>query len=170
MKHQCASPPANLCVVAEYDDKEMSFSLLDPTKGRGEHLFTLALPVVPFFPDYYRSLSRDGTRIAIVNAIEHAIQIIDIVTGSVRVLPLDKRRFAMSVSWSADSRHLFVPVISDEYAFTSALLYLDLQGKAEVLFETQGAWLYCPVASPDGRMLAFTERIQENNAAMIERF
>jgi len=39
-------------------------------------------------------------------------------------------------------------------ARSSALVSVDLQGKVQVRL--------------DGRMLAFTERIQENSAAMIE--
>jgi len=134
-------------------------------------LLTLALTVVPYFPDYFWSLSRDGKYIAVVNTIEHAIQIIDIATRSVRALRIGKAGSVMSVSWSADSGHLFVTMTTTQDAEdSSALLYLDLQGKEQELFETKDGLLFCPVASPDGRMLAFTERIQENNAAMIERF
>jgi len=170
IKHQCASLPANFCVLAEYNNKEVSFSLLDPNKGRGEHLLTLALTVVPFFPDYYWSLSRDGKHIAVVHRIEHAIQIIDIATRSVRAVRLAEGRYVMSVSWSADSRNLFVSVASEDSKGSGAILYLDLHGKEQELLVTKGAHPYCPVASPDGRMLAFTERIVENNAEMIERF
>jgi len=133
-------------------------------------LLTLALTVVPFFPDYYWSLSRDGKHIAVVHTIEHAVQIIDIATRSVRALRLAEDGYPVSVSWSADSRHLFVSMIGHDVEGSGAIRYLDLQGKEQELLVTKGAHPYCPVASPDGRMLAFTERIVENNAEMIERF
>jgi len=53
---------------------------------------------------------------------------------------------------------------------SSTLMRMDLQGKAQVLLELSGAFAIYPVPSPDGRFLAFTERIYGNSAAMIEPF
>jgi len=171
--HQCASFLSNRCVLAEYDNGEMSLSLLDPIKGRGEHLLTLSLPAVPFLPDYSWSLARDGKHIAVIvidQSAKYSIQIIDIATRSIRRLPFDGVGWPASVSWAGDSRHIFLSTHTLEDTPSSTLMRMDLQGKAQVLLELSGAFAIYPVPSPDGRFLAFTERIYGNSAAMIERF
>ena len=132
----------------------MSLSLLDPIKGRGEHLLTLSLPAVPFFPDYSWSLARDGKHIAVIiidQSAKYAIQIIDIATRSVRLLPFEGVGWPASVSWAADSRHIFVSTHTSDDTPSSTLVNMDLQGKAQVLLELSGAFVSSVVPSPDGR-------------------
>jgi hypothetical protein len=53
------------------------------------------------------------------------------------------------------------------------LLFIDLRGNMQVLYESIPAegWLGLnPVASPDGRYLAYMKRTFESNVMMLEHF
>ena len=71
-----------------------------------------------------------------------------------------------SVGWSADGRGLFV---SKGSSSGDSLLRVNLNGDAQVLRKA-GMWIERPVASPDGRYLAWGEVSSNSNAWMIENF
>jgi Tol biopolymer transport system component len=73
------------------------------------------------------------------------------------------------VAWSADGNHLFATA----HTGTSLVLFsIDLRGNTQVLAEVlEGeAWLFYPVASPDGHYLAYMKRTHESNVVMLEHF
>lgn len=73
-----------------------------------------------------------------------------------------------SVAWSADGSHLFATTWS---APSRALISIDLRGNLQLLAEApDNAWLYAPVASPDGHYLAYQKRTFETNVVMLEHF
>jgi Tol biopolymer transport system component len=153
------------CVLSEIDGNHLVFSAFDPLRGRIGELARLdANPEANFFWD----LSPDGTRIAFGQT--------DIHQGLLHILPLDGSLAAdvlvsgwanlRSLGWSADGRQLFV---SKGSSSGDSLLRVSLKGEAEVL-RTAGMWIEHPVASPDGRQLAWGEVSSNSNAWIIENF
>jgi len=78
-----------------------------------------------------------------------------------------------SVDWAADGKTLFISAATPE---GSALLHVDLEGNARVLWERKGGaepWFALApwaVPSPDGRHLAIYDWSLSANMWMIENF
>jgi len=113
-------------------------------------------------------LSPDGTRLAFTTGHEELIHIL-----SVRGEPLQEIRVKggwtrfEDMEWAADSKGLFVaPSIQGG----AALLFVDLQGNAHVLWQQQGGSGTYGFPSPDGRHLAFPGVTTEGNIWMMENF
>ena len=167
--YHCGSIPSARCVVSEVQGQQLVFSILDPVEGKGAEIQRVEIPTKE---ELLWSLSPDGNKIAI--AYPEA-------GGEVRILTLaDRKSVALalqgwkwdqmqSVAWSADGDHLFGTAAS---AASFPLLFIDLRGNLQVLAEAPmgEAWLYNPVASPDGRYLAYLKRTFDSNVMMLEHF
>jgi serine/threonine protein kinase len=159
--YHCASAPSQVCVLAESKRTETVFAFLDPIKGRG-----LDLAKTSSVTNW--SLSPDGKSIAWIDN-SGQIQIIDLTTNARRdATPRDW--FIQSISWSADGNRLYATGYTTVSPFS--LLSLDLLGNARVLLEVQWGrgWLCCPVPSPNGHSLAWSERAFEYSVTMLENF
>ena len=74
----------------------------------------------------------------------------------------------LSLSWAADGKGLFVMSGNPQGA---VLLHVDLQGHANYLWESPGAYGEATaVPSPDGRHIAMFDWTQASNMWMIENF
>ncbi len=71
--------------------------------------------------------------------------------------------------WAADDEGLYVSKIPTS---GTMLLYVDLEGRANVLWEHRfpGAWETWGVPSPDGRHLALAGTSVSGNVWMLENF
>jgi Tol biopolymer transport system component/predicted Ser/Thr protein kinase len=163
--YHCAAPPSNLCVLAEQKGKQLVFSSFDPVKGGGADLASVDLNTA--FYDW--DLSRDAKSIAVLDESENQIRVVNIESGKVGRLPLKNWNNLQTLNWSADSKRIYVTGWS---ASSNAILSVDLSGNIEAQIEvpTGQAWICCPTASPDGRFLAYTERIFETKITMLENF
>ena len=72
-----------------------------------------------------------------------------------------------SLDSSADSKGLYV---SSQSAQASALLYIDLEGHVQPLWQQDGIFKTWAIPSPNGRRLALLEWTSANNVWMIENF
>jgi len=74
-----------------------------------------------------------------------------------------------TVAWSADDDHMFV---TGSTGSSWVLLSVDSRADAQVLYEVPKgqAWIFEPVASPDGRYLAFNKRLYDKNIVLLENF
>jgi Tol biopolymer transport system component len=164
--YHCATAPSSICVLRESREKHLIFYSLDPTKGRGPELATLESSA-----EYAWDLSPDGKNIAIVQRFEtaHPFRVVSLATGAVRELALKGWSNIQAAAWSADGNRIYVTARSSS---SWAILSVDLQGNVGALLEVPmgQSWLWDPVPSPDGRYLAFVQRVFENNAAMLENF
>ena len=177
----CSKYPARLCVIAERtaDRKHLIFTAFDPLRGRGPELTRLDVDPAP--SDYIWDLSPDGTKVAVLGYSQ----------GRIHVLGLHGERFEdihengwsglLSVNWAADGRGLLVSSLIPD---GSALLHLDLKGRAAVLWKEKGStandpssagWIAGPnacwaVPSPDGRHLAINERKLNANMWMTRNY
>jgi eukaryotic-like serine/threonine-protein kinase len=172
--YKCATVPSARCVLAEVQGQQLVFFNFDPIEGKGAEIQR-----VQFHPDadwtQAWSLSPDGNKIAIADTEMPTaeLQILTVADGKIATLALQGWKWensaTRSVAWSADASHLFST--ADAASFR-ALLSIDLRGNQQLLAEVPGggAFLCHPVASPDGRYLAYTKRTFESNVMMLEHF
>jgi Tol biopolymer transport system component len=166
--HRCARSPATVCAIAERsaDRKQLVFTAFDPIKGRGRVLTRLdADPSA----DYVWDLSPDGTRIALRDRSQR--QRIDVISLSGHPpQALSVKGWSMGeygLDWTADGKGLFV---SSPLSGGVALLQVDLQGNAHLLWEQKGGSVTWGVPSPDGRHLAMPGNTQNSNIWTIQNF
>jgi WD40 repeat protein len=168
--YACGSSPSSSCVVSELKDEQLTFSHLDPAKGKGEEIARF---------DGYQStepqwdLSPDGSRLAIVDSGKDKgeIRILNLADRRVTVLPVRdwKWQSLQNIRWAADGKSLFALAGSTS---SFSLLSIDAKGKPRVLYEipVETGWIPSIVPSPDGRSLAFTERMYVRDVMLLENF
>jgi serine/threonine protein kinase/Tol biopolymer transport system component len=168
--YDCPSRHSAACVVADLKDKQLVFSSLDPVTGKGGELARVSYRAgdVPHW-----SLSPDGRKIAMVETgVENGnIEILSLADSKITSLPVPewKWKYLTSICWAADGQRLFAITLSES---SSALISIDPSGKLAALYEVDPgqAWIGLPIASPDGRFLAFTKRTYASDLVMVENF
>jgi Tol biopolymer transport system component len=113
-------------------------------------------------------LSPDGSSIAIVGLDEQRdrIRVIEVDSGSARTIAVGHSAQLEGISWSADGKGWF---LSSSSLREAALLYASSTGSFSELWTTSTA-VGTPLASPDGRNIAFTVSASNSNAWMVENF
>jgi Tol biopolymer transport system component len=171
----CATTPDGPCLLFEprYRERIATISRLDPITGKGEELWRIDRdPTVDPTIDRRPAISPDGSRFAMVGHTkdDRSIRLLDALTGElIRDIDVDglPGMDFYYVEWSPDGSGFYVVGDSPRGA---ALLRVDLQGEAHVLYEDQTGDFFSVKPSPDGRHLAFGKRTKESNAWMIEKF
>jgi Tol biopolymer transport system component len=185
---RCVRWPAKLCVIAEpsVDGKELIFSTLDPIKGRGGELMRFAVDGEGI---YSWDLSPDGERIAIAKQSSTQFDILFLHGKTARTvivkgwnIGVDRPRGGRDpvrgadFIWATDGKGFYV---SSGPVEASALLFVDLQGNASVVWEQKGgkapggrggfpgAW---GIPSPDGKHLAILSWNRNRNVWLMENF
>ena len=168
----CAQSPATLCAFSEPspDQKQVVISTFDPMNGRGKELTRIDLRQP--HNGYGWNLSRDGSRLAFTQSVDHdgRIRILSLGGGEAREIYVKGWNYLRSLSWAADGKGLFVarhPISG------STLLYVDLEGRSDVLWqqgELPGSPWTWGVPSPDGRHLAFVGYTADTNVWLLENF
>ena len=167
---RCARLPAELCAIAERtpDGKQLVFTGFDPVKGRGKELTRLDID-----PNraYKWDLSPEGDCIAVLKRSEDRVHILSLAGQPERLITVKGRRSLETVDWAVNGKDLFISEAKDN---NSVLLYVDLQGNAEMMWEQAGEQegnndIYT-VPSPDGRQLALFGWTRNANMWMLENF
>jgi len=167
---RCSRSPAKTCAISERtpDNKQIVFTSFDPIKGRGHEMARLDVE-----PDasYKWDLSPDGTRIAVLKRSEDRINILSLTGEPARQVTVKGWKSLQTVDWTADGKGLFV---SSALKGSSVLLYCDLHGKANVMWqqagEQEGTLDIYAIPSPDGRQVAMFGWILNSNMWMLEDF
>jgi serine/threonine protein kinase/Tol biopolymer transport system component len=164
----CARSPSDRCAIGEptTDGKQLAVSAFDPIKGRGAELFRFALGSND--DRWSLNLAPDGTRFVALPSRAGPISICSLrgkVLWQVRLRQWDHLQTAI---WAADGKSLFLT--ADNRAGT-AILHMDLQGNAHILWENPGtSWETTVHPSPDGRHLGFNRWVTTANMWMLENF
>jgi len=163
---RCA-PGHSPCILSEPDraNGELVFSSFDPQRGRIAELIRLAADPAGL-PAW--DLSPDGSTLAIVDLDEHKdqIRLVELESGSARAVSSGRSARLSGISWSADGRGWFVTSSS---AREAAILHVSSNGVVSKLWTTSTS-VGTPLASPDGRNLAFVVSAYNSNAWSIENF
>jgi DNA-binding winged helix-turn-helix (wHTH) protein/Tol biopolymer transport system component len=166
---RCLKAPATMCVLSEWENRQLVFYVLDPARGKGQELARQEIALGPEIVESNWDLSPDGSRIAL--AIPEGppahIRILPLAGGPLQDIRVIGWSAFQSMEWAADGKGWFV---ASRSAAANTLLFVDLQGHANPLRQTAGGYDTYAIPSPDGHHLAFLEYTSANNAWMIENF
>ena len=155
------------CILSEPDraNGELVFSSFDPQRSRLAELIRVAADPAGL-PAW--DLSPDGSTVAMVDLDEHKdrIRLVEVESGSARAVTVGRSARLSGISWSADGRGWFV---TNSSAREAAILHVSLNGVVSKLWTTSTS-VGTPLASPDGRNLAFAVSTYNSNAWIIENF
>jgi len=161
----CPTRANGSCVLGRIDNDQLIFYSLDPTRGQGREL--ARTKVSDPFGSMAWALAQDATKIAFSNYSDR-VRIIDLQRGLKHDLRIPGMTSMDGLCWSNDGAAVY-QVARTPHGFN--LLRLDLSGKSQVLLTRPfGEIIYSPVASPDGRYLAFSQQVTESNAYLLENF
>jgi len=177
----CAHSESRICILSEPRGKVVTFSAVDPIQGRLKEL----TKVDTSDESTWWALSPDGGKIALVENVSDFVRILDIQSKSIevihpqRILDLQGKLVELTHPtpsqvglqipvWSADGQHLFISAFPNGTKGT--LLEIDLAGRAQILAENPYGLIGSPVASPDGKHLAYGYTLQESNVTLLEHF
>jgi Tol biopolymer transport system component/DNA-binding winged helix-turn-helix (wHTH) protein len=149
---QCARLPSTLCLYSQVDEKRLVFFSFDPRRGKGQEVAHVddELPYA-----YNWSLSPDGSTLAIAKArkfdlsINPDIRLLRFTDHSERTIRLKEWPRVSTIDWAADGKSLWVSTSSN--TGTSALLNVDLEGRARPVWEQTKMEVGWAIPSPDGR-------------------
>jgi serine/threonine protein kinase/Tol biopolymer transport system component len=167
----CSLSPATRCVFGEEspDRKQCVFTEFDPRKGRSKELARVALkqPV----DNYFWALARDGSRLAFAQDLrggETRIRIMPLSGGEAREVVIKREIQMSSLDWAIDGSGFFVGSCAPE----ALLLFVDMEGRTDILWKTEKAWEQGPrgLPSPDGHHLAMRSWTDDGNIWMLENF
>ncbi len=163
---RCALGRGKRCVLrTTVQHQYYAFYELDPIRGRGRELAR-----TPWTPQVLGDwdISPDGAEVAIPNhdSRDARIRVVSLESGpnhpNEREITLPGLADLRGVVWAADGRAWFVSV---DTTVGNRLLYVWPDGRFQSLGDISG-WA---VPSPDGRRMAFLNRIITVNAWMLER-
>jgi hypothetical protein len=163
----CSRSSSGLCVIAEptEDRQQAIVTALDPFKGRGAELARFALD--PKDDDWWVEISPDGTRLATTKTPKSPIEILSLRGRPTQQIKVKGWSNFVAFNWAADNRSLFVVSAVRE---RRALLHVDLQGSAQVLWQGLGNAETQGIPSRDGRHLAIQNWTADSNIWMMENF
>jgi hypothetical protein len=164
---RCALAPGKRCVLrTTLPGGYFAYYDLDPIKGKGRELARIKSSI-EVLGDW--DVSPDGTHVAIPNHDSREARIRVVNLDATEPNGMRERELVVpglanlnGLVWAADRRGWFVSVNT---TVGNRMLYLYLDGRYRSLGDIIG-WV---VPSPDGRHVAFLNRIVATNAWLIER-
>lgn len=159
---RCPSVSGALCVLSEEIQDQVVFTAFDPLEDRKAEL--LRLPVSSF---NFWDLSPDGNWIALGKNEETSgrIRLISLAGEPPREIETGGWTHLLSVAWASDGKALFVTAFASKGA---PLLRVPLDGSKTQMLYRGLKYVENPVASPDGRYLAFGEMTEDGNAWVLD--
>jgi Tol biopolymer transport system component len=165
----CSWSPANLCVLTEVspDLKQYILTAFDPMKGRGRELTRVNLrqPI----DHSLANLSRDMSYFAFAENLpgsQKRIRIVSLSGGEAREVVIQREMQMTSLAWANDGKGFYIG------SSDGALLFVDMDGNADILWRRETLWDYGPGALPsrDGHHLAVAAWTIDSNVWMLENF
>jgi Tol biopolymer transport system component len=155
--------PGLACVLAEVKGERLSFSAVDPVQGRRGELATIEADPIDSFWD----LSPDGTRVALGNCEsgDSHIRVLELANNKEIQVTVKGWSCLTSADWAPDGQNFFASTWASK---GGSLLHITLTGQTKLLYRAAGMSLEKPMASPNGRSLAYSEVTTIGNAWMLE--
>jgi len=159
-----------LCAIMERDKarRQLVFTDLDPVKGRGRELsrFDVGADLAVW---YDWAISPDSTHIAVLEVGGRTIHVLSLRGQPEQLIHPKEWSGLEALSWDADGKGL---LSSSSTQRSAVLLYIDLQGNTQVLWEQRGRVRNRLLAfpSPGGHHLAISGEALNSNVWMIQNF
>jgi DNA-binding winged helix-turn-helix (wHTH) protein/Tol biopolymer transport system component len=169
---RCARAPETRCVIFEesQDQKRLMVTAFDPLGGKGAVLRTIAKDV-DIKEGLGVAMSPDGSTVAVARTEEPEVHIrlLSLTGESDRQIAVKNWPNLAGLDWSADGKGIYVGSTSSR---GGTLLYVDLKGTVQVLWQTQegAGGFFGGIPSPDGRYLALRGANGNSTAWMLEGF
>jgi Tol biopolymer transport system component len=154
------------CVLSESQPGRIMFTAFDPVHGRKREITRLEFEPDTNLRSTAWALSPDGASIAFVlmQRTSGAITVLPVAGGTSSTIHVKDWTNLDAVAWGPDGSWL----VANSYSTRGGtLLRVSLNGETRIL-RRSSAWHERPVVSPDGRRLAFAERIPNSNAWILE--
>jgi len=155
--------PGRTCVLAEAKGDRISFSAVDPLRGREGELAGIEADPIGNFWD----LSPDGTRVALGNCEsgDSHVRVLELADRKETQITIKGWSCLTSIDWALDGQNFFASTWASK---GGSLLHITRTGETKLLYRAAGMSLERPVPSPDGRFLAYSEVTTIGNAWMLE--
>jgi DNA-binding winged helix-turn-helix (wHTH) protein/Tol biopolymer transport system component len=163
----CTKAPSKSCAIVEPsgDHRQLIVATFDPLTGRGSEISRFALDTTMDLA--HIDMSPDGTRLAVIRDPEGPVHILPLSGQAPSEIKVKHWNNLQSVNWTADGRGLY---ISNGIARGVALLHVDMQGNAQVLWKNRGYNSTVALPSPDGRHMAIIGSSWDDSIWMMENF
>jgi len=166
----CARSEANVCVMDKRIGDDLIFYALDPVQGMGRELTRIREPIV-----HWWRVSHDGSSIAMTTPERGGgIRILSLTGEPARDIPINEP--IDDIAWSVDGRGFYAATI-DAHVVTGAvagsyqkLLFIDLDGSIQTLWQSGNFNSVYTRQSPDGRYIALEMGRMAANAWIMENF
>jgi DNA-binding winged helix-turn-helix (wHTH) protein/Tol biopolymer transport system component len=172
---ECARLPSTLCIYGQVEPGQQRFFTFDPVGGKGEKLLAAKLKTEQG-PSTNWALSPDGKYLVRAKSSnpyeESGLRLFNLTNGKEQDIPVSSLPLIMGMDWAADSKSLWITGYLGRGAWgaRSALLNVDLTGRATVVLEGLNLELWAAIPSPDGHRLAIGRNTQSSNVSLLENF
>ena len=164
---QCARLPSRECVYSKYTKDALVFEVFDDKTGAKKELFRTSEPEWQYFN---WTLSPDGRTLALAKkmraATEAEIRLVSTRGGAERILKVKDWGRLATIDWAADGRSFWASAV--RHGETTALINIDLQGRAKSVLQESKPYVGWAIPSQDGKHLAIWEATGGSNAWMLE--
>jgi DNA-binding winged helix-turn-helix (wHTH) protein len=172
--HQCAKLPSTLCLYSQIEADQQRFFTFDPEAGSGIEIPAAKMNLAEA-PGYNWSLSSDGKFLA--SAVwsgqnkQFALRIVDLATGTARIIPVAGPSGEVGTDWAADNRSVWLGgyLRRGPWGYTG-VLNVDLNGQVTPVLDEPNLSIWAAIPSPDGRHLALVGHSEDSNAWLLENF
>lgn len=172
--HQCAKVPSTLCIYSQIEPGEQRFFAFDPEAGNGSEIAAARMNLQDA-PSYNWSLSFDGKYLA--SAVrtgqnkQFALRIVDLATGTARIIPVVGPTGEVSTDWAADNKSVWLGGYIHRGPWGSTgVVNVDLNGTVTPVLDEPNLSIWAAIPSPDGRRLALVGHTEDSNAWLLESF
>jgi WD40 repeat protein len=163
--YMCLLTRGSLCVLHQEEGKQAVFYSPDPVRGGRDRIGTIEAG----YPHW--GISPNGSRLTLVDQqkCKGRIEMLTLSDRAWREIPVEPGwGDFQDINWAADGKGLFVTSWLPD---SIALLYVSLAGKVKPLVRNgHRQWMASPLASPDGKWLAYQAHTWDGNVWMLESF
>ena len=162
---RCPLRPPGTCIISRGEQEELVFYFLDPLRGQGKEAIRTKLGKAG---DAQWSLSPDGSRIVVVSRaqIPEKMRILDLKNGTEHDVQLPSGWIVEDPTWTADGNSIFAVINSSRMYIAN----IGLDGKTSVVLDGIHSWAWSLRPSPDGKQLAYWQRVDQSNVWLLENF
>lgn len=164
---QCARWPSRECLYSKYTKDALVFYEFDANNGAKKELLRTSEPEWQYFN---WTLSPDGRTLALAKkmraATEAEIRLVSMRSGAERVLKVKDWARIATIDWAADGKSFWASAV--RHGETTALINIDLQGRAKSVLQESKPYVGWAIPSQDGKHLAIWEATGGSNAWMLE--